>query len=238
MGSIMPKAINLDIAPTSKFSLNESHVLTGVQPDRLTRLIDEKAIPARASSTTKGTTKFNAVGLSVVKFLDIKPAHCNAELSKRTTNDFWRYASSNWHTLVMDPSNAPEFHSKDLELSERIKKKRIERLFRELTRAFMKLEWAKGKVVEDPNVRGGLPTIRGSRVSVYEIVDILKGDGMEICLETFIALNAKDIEAADIYAKAIPRQRIPGPGRGLMQLVKTGELRLLRTTRVYMPPIS
>ena len=232
----MPKTTAAEVAPTNLFTVHESHALTGVHPFLIAYLVDNGIVPAEASSTSNGITKLDAVGVSVVKFIEIRSLSIfSMTYIKRTTRVFWRYARSNWHTLITDPSNAPEFYSKEFEFWEHFEKSRIDNLFRELASALMRLEWAKGKVVEDPNVRGGLPTIRGSRVSVYEIVDILNGDGMEICLDTFIALNAKDIEAADIYAKAIPRQSIPGPGRGLIQLVKTGELRLLRTTRVHMP---
>ena len=226
---------NPDIAPTITFSLSESLFLTGVQPDRLARLIDERALPAESLSTTRGATKFNAVGLSVVKFMDIRPAHPGAEFSRRTAHDFWTYASSNWQTLVTNPSSAPEFHCGDLASTQSVGRERIEKLFNELARAFMKLEWAKGRVVEDPEIRGGLPTIRGTRICVYEIVDILNADGVDVCLETFITLKAKDVDAAEVYAKAIPRQRIPGPGRGIMQLAKAGELRLLNQVEVPIP---
>jgi uncharacterized protein (DUF433 family) len=52
-----------------------------------------------------------------------------------------------------------------------------------------------------PNVRGGRPTIRGMRITVAEVLEML-GAGMteKDILEAFPYLEADDIKAALIYA--------------------------------------
>jgi uncharacterized protein (DUF433 family) len=52
-----------------------------------------------------------------------------------------------------------------------------------------------------PNVRGGRPTIRGMRVTVAEVLEML-GAGMteKDILEAFPYLEADDIKAALVYA--------------------------------------
>lgn len=52
-----------------------------------------------------------------------------------------------------------------------------------------------------PNVRGGRPTIRGMRITVAEVLEML-GSGMKEAdiLEAFPYLEAADIEAALAYA--------------------------------------
>lgn len=52
-----------------------------------------------------------------------------------------------------------------------------------------------------PNVRGGRPTIRGMRITVAEVLEML-GSGMKEAdiLEAFPYLEGEDIEAALAYA--------------------------------------
>jgi uncharacterized protein (DUF433 family) len=65
------------------------------------------------------------------------------------------------------------------------------------------------RIVEDPEVRGGLPVVRGTRISVYDIADALSADGIETTLEDFPNLGREDVEAAELYAKAHPRTGRP-----------------------------
>ena len=235
----MPKTIDPDIAPTSKFSLNESYVLTDVQPERLARLIKEQTVPAKASSTTKGVTMFSAVELSVVKFIFIwSDSPSETEVTKKATNDFLRYARSNWQTLIMNPSNAPEFHSEELVLRARVRKKGIEKLFKDLARAYTKLRDAKSRVVEDQDIRAGLPTIQGTRIGVYEIADIVKADGKRACLEAMPTLRPEDVDAAELYAKAFPRPQNSEQESEVSKLIKAGKLRLISETSVPIPSNS
>ena len=74
-------------------------------------------------------------------------------------------------------------------------------------------------IVEDPEVRGGLPVVYGTRISVYEIADALSSDGLEITLEDFSALSREDVEAAAFYARAHPQKGRPLTGSGSRRLV-------------------
>ena len=74
-------------------------------------------------------------------------------------------------------------------------------------------------IVEDPEVRGGLPVVYGTRISVYEIADALSSDGLEITLEDFPALSREDVEAAALYAREYPRKRRSLTGLGSRRLV-------------------
>lgn len=64
---------------------------------------------------------------------------------------------------------------------------------------------ARSLFVEDQDIRGGIPVIRGTRIGVYEAAGYLASNGMEIALEDYPALRKEDLEAAEIYAKACPR---------------------------------
>ena len=53
----------------------------------------------------------------------------------------------------------------------------------------------------DPNIRSGKPTIRGMRISVYDILEMLS-EGMKIeeIIDDFPELTAEDIYATLAYA--------------------------------------
>ena len=65
-------------------------------------------------------------------------------------------------------------------------------------------------VVEDPEIRGGEPCIRGTRVGVYEIARMLEhGAPEDEILEGYPSLKREQLELAKIYVGAYPRKRRP-----------------------------
>ena len=87
-----------------------------------------------------------------------------------------------------------------------------------LTRAGrQRLAQAEAMVVFDPGMRNGIPTIKGTRVGVYEAAGFAKMEGIDVTLEHYLTLNREMVELAIIYAKAHPvfrryprRRNIPG----------------------------
>ncbi|WP_176695401.1 DUF433 domain-containing protein [Phaeobacter sp. B1627] len=69
---------------------------------------------------------------------------------------------------------------------------------------------AEAEVISDPGIRGGLPVIRGTRIGVYEIADLSKGEPDEYILEQFPSLTRTRLEHARLYAKAHPLPRRVG----------------------------
>jgi uncharacterized protein (DUF433 family) len=66
-------------------------------------------------------------------------------------------------------------------------------------------------IVEDPEILGGAPVIRGTRVSVYSILGRLNGgDSVEDILEDHPNLSPEAVETAAIYARSHPLVGRPG----------------------------
>ncbi|WP_211264785.1 DUF433 domain-containing protein [Litoreibacter arenae] len=72
------------------------------------------------------------------------------------------------------------------------------------------LATAESKVVSDPRIRGGLPVVRGTRIGVYEIADLSKGEADDYILEQFPSLTRTLLEHAKLYASAHPLPRRKG----------------------------
>ncbi len=86
----------------------------------------------------------------------------------------------------------------------------VKSAFRTIRTRLAKLQTAKRKVVSDPEIRGGLPVIKGTRIGVYEIAAMLEQEPNEAeFLEEYPSLQAQDLEIAKIYSAAYPRRGRP-----------------------------
>jgi uncharacterized protein (DUF433 family) len=80
----------------------------------------------------------------------------------------------------------------------------------EVRSKLMLLERARKMVAEDPEIRGGEPCIRGTRIGVYEIASMLEqGAGEDELLSGYPSLRREQLELARIYAHAYPRRGRP-----------------------------
>jgi uncharacterized protein (DUF433 family) len=65
-------------------------------------------------------------------------------------------------------------------------------------------------VVCDPEIRGGLPVIKGTRIGVYEVAAMLdQGETEEEFLEGYPTLKREQLELSKMYAAAYPRRGRP-----------------------------
>src|SRR5229473_3046735 len=73
-----------------------------------------------------------------------------------------------------------------------------------------KLERARRMVVRDAEIRGGEPVIRGTRIPVYLIADLLEQEAdEEEILSGYPTLKREILELARLYAMAYPRRGRP-----------------------------
>jgi uncharacterized protein (DUF433 family) len=74
-----------------------------------------------------------------------------------------------------------------------------------------KLRQAKRMVVRDPEIRGGLPVIKGTRIGVYEVATMLAdpNETEEEFLAGYPTLKREQLELSKIYAVAYPRRGRP-----------------------------
>ncbi len=73
-----------------------------------------------------------------------------------------------------------------------------------------RLAQAKAMVVSDPEIRGGEPVIKGTRIGVYEVATMLqRSASKEEILSGYPTLRPEHLDLAVIYAKAYPRRGRP-----------------------------
>ena len=75
---------------------------------------------------------------------------------------------------------------------------------------FSKLQEARALVVEDPEILGGVPVIRNTRIPVYDVAaSAAAGISTDRLLVAYPGLTARDVELAALYAEANPQRGRP-----------------------------
>jgi uncharacterized protein (DUF433 family) len=83
-------------------------------------------------------------------------------------------------------------------------------IVKEVRSKLILLNRARKMVIEDPEIRGGEPCIRGTRIGVYEIGAMLEqGASEEELLAGYPSLHREQLGLARIYAHAYPRRGRP-----------------------------
>jgi uncharacterized protein (DUF433 family) len=68
-------------------------------------------------------------------------------------------------------------------------------------------------IVRDPQICGGQPVIRGTRVLLRTILaSLAAGDGIDEILKDFPTLQRSDVEAVIAFAAASAEEDLPTPG--------------------------
>jgi len=81
---------------------------------------------------------------------------------------------------------------------------------RQVRERMQRLRRARAAVHADPEIRGGEPVVRGTRIPVHMLADLKKaGETRERILEDYPALDAKLLEDALLYASLNPRRGRP-----------------------------
>jgi uncharacterized protein (DUF433 family) len=83
-------------------------------------------------------------------------------------------------------------------------------LWQKVDRRLRTLMAAEKMVVEDPEILGGTPVIRGTRVPVHTVAaQFDAGTPMERILKSYPSLTEAQVELASVYAKAVPQRGRP-----------------------------
>ena len=94
------------------------------------------------------------------------------------------------------------------------------------------LKRARDLVVEDPEILGGTPVIRGTRIPVHDVArSVIVGVGLERLKAAYPGLDDDQIELASIYAEANPVR-----GRPRERMGSSPGLKLISTRTVARRP--
>ena len=182
------------------FTASEAAVVSGVPVKTVHREIDEGPLkPKRQRPGSKRALReHDLFYLAVAKGLDTRLVQLTSEGKDKLHDEIIVY----WRSKKPTKKELPVFGGRlllDLRLVLKEVRSRLERL-----------ERASAMVVEDSEIRGGEPCIRGTRIGVYEVASMLEqGAAEEEILEGYPSLKREQLELAKIFAQAYPRKGRP-----------------------------
>ena len=182
------------------FTVSEAAVVSGVPVKTVHREIDEGPLkPKRQRPGSKRALREQDLFyLAVAKGLDTRLVQLTSEGKDKLHDEIIVY----WRSKKPTKKELPVFGGRlllDLRLVLKEVRSRLERL-----------ERASAMVVEDSEIRGGEPCIRGTRIGVYEVASMLEqGAAEEEILEGYPSLKREQLELAKIFAQAYPRKGRP-----------------------------
>lgn len=100
---------------------------------------------------------------------------------------------------------------------------------RNVQEQFARLQEARALVVEDPEILGGVPVIRNTRIPVYDVAaSAAAGISADRLVAAYPGLTARDVELAALYAEANPQRGRPRHSRPPSTISLVASRRLLR----------
>ena len=210
----MSSPTNIEIAPGKAILINEAAAATGVPARKINRLIDDAVLPRSACVKLGSRRAVRAYAVPMVSFGASDGSKLSKGMRLKAMRMIEKFARENWPRLRDEPEHARPLRFESgcvmISLGEPVSAAMA---------GLNRLNDAFRRIVEDPEIRGGIPVVRGTRISVHEVADALAADGLETALENFPALSREDVEASALYAKAHPRTGRPRVGSKFRRLV-------------------
>jgi uncharacterized protein (DUF433 family) len=183
-------------ALTERLTTSEAAVAAGVSVPQIHRIIDEKILPEDLYSTTQMRT-FRTEACVLIAFYFETADSLTAQARLRTIRNAMQHCSTweQWRNCrIEDHSLTVHFGSIWKAVDERL---------RQLTKA-------RQMVIEDPEILGGTPVIKGTRIPVYDIAALFdSGTPVGRIVKSYPSLKEWQIELASLYARAVPPRGRP-----------------------------
>ena len=187
------------VAPSDLLYVTEADVATGVPADRIWRLLNDGILPRSARAKHLRRRALRAYVVPMMGFAASSGRRFEARTRRRITRFIERHANKNWKRLLDDPGGADGLRFEDGDLAVDVGKS-----VRKGMAGLNRLTWARSWVSEDPDVRLGLPTVRGTRIGIYEAACYAAEDDLEAVLEEFPSLSHEALKAAAVFKRACP----------------------------------
>jgi uncharacterized protein (DUF433 family) len=205
----MPTIGNPENAPAGSVTPVEAAWLTELSPKTINATIDRGELKAvkRRGGTKKRSRNLGAADVLYLmlrkELASVLSASAKRELYQRLTKA---------RLGVLSDWKSPSGQQCDVEiqLAGGVIRIELKSACSRLAKRWRALRNATQMVISDPTIRGGEPVIRGTRVPVYMIADLVKqGAGLREILEDYPSLDAQMIQAALAYAQTNPKRGRP-----------------------------
>ncbi|HEX7887325.1 MAG TPA: DUF433 domain-containing protein [Phenylobacterium sp.] len=170
---------------------SEAAVVAGVSVRDVNRVIDEHIVP-EALYSLKGGRWLKSQACAYVRFYFHTAKALTSDERTRVIRTLSAMKKRSW-----------TFHQDFLTV-------KLDGFFEETEARRAALLRARALVVEDPEILGGTPVIRGTRIPVYDVAASMRaGDDPERLKAAYPGLEDEHLELAGLYAQASPARGRP-----------------------------
>jgi uncharacterized protein (DUF433 family) len=176
--------------PGAAYTPQEAAAMSGVKLSIVQKAITSQKIPARTDRRTH-RRRLDATALLALALVRSLP-----EELQLTASDAYR--------LLKRTRDAGEVSIGELV--------RIDtgKALADVRRRMALYEHARKRIVSDPDIMGGTPTIRGTRITAQSVLGrVAAGDTIDSILEDYPYLDRETVEGAAVYAAANPPRGRP-----------------------------
>jgi len=203
--------MSLQAQPT--LTPSEAAVVASVTVRDVNRVIDERILPDELYVVANDRTRRFFVDSCVLIAFYFKTAHqLTAEERIKTIAD----ASSRLPSVLIKEGSRRNVSRSNWVVREGILTIDLAPFVKSVRGQFAKLQQARELVVEDPEILGGIPVVRNTRIPVYGVAaSAAAGISTDRLLAAYPGLTARDVNLAALYAEANPQRgrprHIPSP---------------------------
>jgi len=184
-------------ATLETLTTNEAAVVAGVSVDDVNRAIDRKILPNSLYDTTANRTVRRDACLWIAFWFE--------------TAD-WLTPAARQRVISDGSSRCPswlELRSCKLQESRAIEVD-FRNIWDDVNDRWNELSKAQEMVIEDPEILSGMPVVRGTRIPVYDVADLVSaGTPSDELKELYPRLSEEQCRLAFVYAKARPLRGRP-----------------------------
>ncbi|MFS2177215.1 DUF433 domain-containing protein [Rhizobium pisi] len=193
------------MAATEMLKATEAAVVARVALRDVNRVIDEGILPAAFLSVGNGRRVW-ATACTLISFY----YESAGQLTSEERLNMIRWAEprlSKWKTLTL-----ASLAKKDWTMRHDFLTIDLAPFVEKTGESLSNLEAARGLVSSSPDILGGTPVIKGSRIPVYDVAaSVAAGHSLDEILEAYPALDERRVGLAKVYADANPLRGRPKP---------------------------
>jgi len=172
------------------YSVGEAAVLSRVPLDKVRREIEHGVLSVEHSDTRVQLSLSDVIYLGLLRRLEADEVSVARERRSRLARALKRHPPAVAWREEISTTLQIDWHALELDLEPRVS------LY----------ERGRDRIVEDPDILGGEPVFKGTRLAVRHIGGMrLKGESIGAILGDYPYLNADDVAFAAMYAESHPR---------------------------------
>ncbi|MEO8529609.1 MAG: DUF433 domain-containing protein [Deltaproteobacteria bacterium] len=178
------------VLSSRRLAIGEAALVSGVSPDRINQLIDAKVLAQDVVVSVHNTTYLRAKGCIITRFVESEGNLVSEHLRERVMQFLAMLQFNSAGPVIYEEGNLK------IDLSVHVAA---------VLKALADLDTAYSLVIEDPDLWGGRPTVRGTQIGAHDVAHVLKTASIREARKMYPSISKRQLELIRVYASARPR---------------------------------